>query len=164
MDRNKTLLFKPVDVERDLNRCIKARRDAYFCSFGTYEGVEQLLDGYTERVIERSTQDEWYYVHVWMDGGFAGQLEFRCFSPEPEPHTGYVHLIYLCPEYRGQGLAKYLQHYIKQTLLEAECSRAVLSVSRDNVRALRFYQRHGWQYLRPNLKHSSTDFYCCHFH
>lgn len=157
------MIFKPVDVLSDINRCIEARRDAYFCSFGTYDGVEQLLDGYDLRVIKRSAQVGWYYVHVWIEGRFVGQLEFRHFSPEPEPNTGYVHLIYLTPDFRGQGLAKYLQQYIRQTLSSAGCTRAVLSVSRDNTPALRFYQRQGWQYLRPNPKHPSTDFYCCHF-
>ena len=92
-----------------------------------------------------------------MDGQFAGQLEFRSFSPEPE--TGYVHLIYLQPNFRGSGLAPKVQDYIVSTLSKAGCVRAVLSVSRTNHRALTFYKRHGWEFVRKNPKHDETDFY-----
>ncbi|EHH1183085.1 GNAT family N-acetyltransferase, partial [Vibrio vulnificus] len=44
-------------------------------------------------------------------------------------------------------------------LTRAGCNRAVLSVSRTNARALRFYKRNGWVYCRPNPKHDETDFY-----
>ena len=86
-----------------------------------------------------------------------GQLEFRCFSDEPE--TGYVQLIYLFPEYRGTGLAAELQAYIRQQLLGAGCKWAILSVSRTNLRALNHYRCSGWTFLRSNPKHEETDFY-----
>ncbi|TON44632.1 GNAT family N-acetyltransferase, partial [Vibrio parahaemolyticus] len=100
---------------------------------------------------------EWFYIHIFVSGQFAGQLEFRSFSPEPE--TGYVHLIYLKSNFRGLGLAPKLQDYIANVLFRAGCKRAVLSVSRTNTRALTFYKRHGWEFVRKNPKHNETDFY-----
>ncbi|MGL6053445.1 MAG: GNAT family N-acetyltransferase, partial [Aeromonas salmonicida] len=105
----------------------------------------------------RLGQAQWHYIHVWVGEKLVGQLEFRSFSDEPE--TGYVQLIYLCPDYRGSGLAAGLQAYIRQQLLGAGCKWAILSVSRTNVRALNHYRRFGWQFFRHNPKHVETDFY-----
>ncbi|SJL83791.1 Acetyltransferase (GNAT) family protein [Vibrio palustris] len=148
--------FRQIDMD-DFELCVAARKDAYFCSFGHYDGFDDFINGYRQRVVERLTTLEWFYIHVFVDDQFAGQLEFRSFSPEPE--TGYVHLIYLKPNFRGLGIAPIIQDYIVSTLSKAGCLRAVLSVSRTNKPALTFYKRHGWQFVRKNPKHDETDFY-----
>ncbi|WBA18922.1 GNAT family N-acetyltransferase [Salinivibrio kushneri] len=153
------LTFRPINLETDFAYCVAARRDAFVCSFGSDEGFEDFLTGYYERVSERMNQPEWFYRHIFVDGEWAGQLEFRSTSSEPE--TGYVHLIYLAPAFRGRGFAPLLQRYIKTTLTNAGCRRALLSVSRDNHRALAFYRQHGWEFVRANPKHAKTDFYQC---
>ncbi|CAM3682977.1 putative acetyltransferase [Vibrio aerogenes CECT 7868] len=148
--------FKPVNPDKDFSFCVAARRDAYLCSFGSEKGFETFLSGYQARMCERLTQPEWHYYHVWVDGEIAGQLEFRNVSPQPE--TGYVNLIYLRPAFRGAGLADELQQFICRTLSQAGCKQMMLSVSRTNQRALSFYKKSGWKYLRPNPKHPLTDF------
>lgn len=149
--------FKEINLERDFEICVEARRDAYWCSFDSYDGFAEFICGYRERIRERLGQAEWHYLHVWVDGKIVGQLEFRGLSDEPD--TGYVQLIYLFPEYRGTGLATELQTYIRHQLLDAGCKWAMLSVSRTNQRALNHYRRFGWQILRSNPKHEKTDFY-----
>ncbi|MCS0342394.1 GNAT family N-acetyltransferase [Vibrio diabolicus] len=150
------IAFRQINID-DFELCVAARKDAYFCSFGHYDGFDDFISGYRERVLDRLATSGWFYIHIFVDGQFAGQLEFRSFSPEPE--TGYVHLIYLQPNFRGSGLAPKVQDYIVSTLSKAGCVRAVLSVSRTNHRALTFYKRHGWEFVRKNLKHDETDFY-----
>ena len=151
------LEFKSVNLEQHFDFCVEARKDAYLCSFETYDGFSGFLDGYRERVLERLARPEWFYIHVWVNGDIAGQLEFRSVSSEH--YTGYVHLLYLKPEYRGIGLAQSLHDYFVNALLVAGCVRAVLSVSRKNLRAMKFYQRNGWEFVRANPKHAVTDFY-----
>tara|TARA_Y100001956_G_scaffold44900_1_gene43683 strand:+ start:4857 stop:5360 length:504 start_codon:yes stop_codon:yes gene_type:complete len=149
--------FRPIEIEQHFDACIAARRDAYFCSFNTYRGFDNFIDGYYERMSERQNQVEWFYVHVWIDNQIAGQLEFR--SLYSEPNTGYVHLIYLKPAFRGLGIAKVLQDHIKTTLVNAGCEYALLSVSRTNTPAMHFYLRNGWEFEKANPKHAETDFY-----
>lgn len=151
------IAFKAIDLERDFETCVAFRRDTHFCGFQSYEGFGNVLDGYRERMAERMEKTEWFYLHVWVDGQIAGQLEFR--STYQEPNTGYVHLIYLRGEFRGTGLADVLHDYICSKLRDVACRRAVLSVSRTNHRAVNFYQSHGWEFLAPNPKHATTDFY-----
>ncbi len=131
------IAFRQINID-DFELCVAARKDAYFCSFGHYDGFDDFISGYRERVLDRLATSGWFYIHIFVDGQFAGQLEFRSFSPEPE--TGYVHLIYLQPNFRGSGLAPKVQDYIVSTLSKAGCVRAVLSVSRTNHRALTFYK------------------------
>ncbi|MEG0175236.1 MAG: GNAT family N-acetyltransferase [Aeromonas sp.] len=149
--------FKEINLERDFELCLEARRDAYFCSFETYNGFAEFITGYRERILERQEQTEWFYLHVLVDDKIVGQLEFRSFSDDPE--TGYVQLIYLFPAYRGTCLAAELQAHIRQQLHSAGCKWVMLSVSRTNLRAINHYRRFGWVFLRPNPKHAETDFY-----
>ncbi|TOO18518.1 N-acetyltransferase, partial [Vibrio parahaemolyticus] len=88
------ITFRQINID-DFELCVAARKDAYFCSFGYYDGFDDFIIGYRERVLDRLSTSGWFYIHIFVDGQFAGQLEFRSFSPEPE--TGYVHLIYLKP-------------------------------------------------------------------
>lgn len=151
------LEFKKINLARDYGFCVAARRDAYVCSFHRDDGFDEFLTGYHERMAVRLASKEWHYLHVWQAGEIVGQLEFCTFSSEPD--TGYIYLIYLTPQARGQGMADLLLQYIGRTLWQAGCRRVVLSVSRLNPRALRFYRRCGWQYRGPNPKHAETDFY-----
>ncbi|WP_434664550.1 GNAT family N-acetyltransferase [Aeromonas sp. NJAU223] len=149
--------FKEINLERDFELCLEARRDAYFCSFHTHDGFAEFISGYRDKIQQRQTQPGWFYSHIWADEKLVGQLEFRSFSDDAE--TGYVQLIYLFPDYRGTGLAAQLQAYIRHQLCIAGCRWAMLSVSRTNVRALNHYRRFGWAWLSPNPKHVQTDFY-----
>jgi GNAT superfamily N-acetyltransferase len=82
-------------------------------------------------------------MHVWQGSEIVGQLELCTVLAEPD--TGYIYLIYLTPQARDQGMADLLLQYIGRTLWQAGSRR----VSRLNPRALRFYQRCGWQYRGP---------------
>lgn len=149
--------FEPIDINSDFDLCVAFRRDSYFCSFNTYDGYEESIVGYRERMTKRLASPEWFYRHVWLDDEVIGQLEFRSFSDYPD--TGYVHLIYLVPDYRGTGVVDQLEEYIAEQLSGAGCVYAILSVSRLNERAIRHYTRWGWDYFAPNPKHGTTDFY-----
>lgn len=149
--------FEVIDINAHFSKCVAFRRDSFFSSFHTYEGFEETIHGYQERMQERINEDSWYYFHVWHESELIGQLEFKSFSTLTG--VGYVHLIYLGPEYRGLGLASKLQEFIRTHLLMAGCSKAMLSVSRSNERALRHYKRVGWRYLYPNPKSQEMDFY-----
>ncbi|SBS36658.1 Acetyltransferase (GNAT) family protein [Marinomonas spartinae] len=149
--------YRFIDVETDYETCYEFRKDAYFCSFATYQGFETFIEGYKERLLERIHHPDWFYFHLWYGGRIIGQLEFRCFSTLKK--TGYLHLIYLAAEYRGMGLAGELERFIAGRLMEKGCQYCLLSVSRSNQRTLIHYAKFGWHYDSPNPKHDTTDFY-----
>lgn len=149
--------FSYINIDKHFSTCLKYRQDAYHISFGTLDGFEHFLDGYKDRMRERMQSHQWFYKHIWQKSTIIGQLEFRSFSREA--HCGYVHLMYIAPDYRGTGIADIAQQYITDTLREAGCKTAVLSVSRCNAHALAHYKKHDWQFMAPNPKHALTDFY-----
>ena len=57
------LEFKSINLDQHFDICVDARKDAYICSFDTDDGFSDFLDGYRERVIERPSRPEWFYVH-----------------------------------------------------------------------------------------------------
>ena len=151
--------FKPINIDADFSYCLEFRRDSYFCSFGTYDNYENSVIDYESKMRQRTIDSHWYYYHIWCCNEIIGQLEFRSFYDLPE--TGYVHLIYVIPKYRGKDIAKLAQKFIADTLIINNCKNAMLSVSRTNIRAIKHYKRFGWRYLKPNPKHEITDFYLC---
>ena len=149
--------FKTIDVDSHFHKCYEFRKDSYYCSFGKTKGYDKSVSGYEGRIRERLNDKRWFYYHVWQDGKIIGQLEFRSYSQFDE--FGYINLMYLIPEYRGVGIADNIHKYIIHCLISAKCYGAVLSVSRTNTRALKFYKRNGWQFHDNNPKHETTDFY-----
>lgn len=158
-----TLSFHPIQIEHDFAYCLAFRKDSYQCSFGTLEGYEESITNYQSKIRQRMLNDPlWRYLHIYSGEQIIGQLEFR--HMHEQPGHGYIHLFYLRPEYRGQGLSQHLHDYVRSQLVAMGCQSAYLSVSRTNKRALAFYRRHGWHYLKRNAKHPLTDFYQCHFY
>lgn len=160
------LYFKPIDVDQDGHYCTQFRRDSYFCSFGHYQGVEESLHNYPERILTRQQDKRWHFWHVWSDEGaesgctLVGQLDFRDFSDYPE--TGYVHLMYIAPEHRSTQVAAEMEAFLKAQLKSCGCRYAILSVAQRNLRAIRHYQKHGWQCWKANPKHTEPfDFFRC---
>ena len=58
---------------------------------------------------------------------------------------GYVNLYYVAPQWRGKGIAGALDEYVVAYLLAEGCTRARLTVSKTNPRAISFYTKFGWQ-------------------
>lgn len=54
------LEFNTIDLDRDYELCVQARRDAYFCSFHTHDGFADFIDGYRERICDRLGQTQWH--------------------------------------------------------------------------------------------------------
>ena len=46
--------FRQINMD-DFELCVAARKDAYFCSFGHYDGFDDFINGYRQRVVERLT-------------------------------------------------------------------------------------------------------------
>ncbi|MGQ3477296.1 GNAT family N-acetyltransferase [Paenibacillus sp. TY11] len=51
----------------------------------------------------------------------------------------------IAPAYRGQGISNKLLELHKQTALSADCQQLWLEVIKDNHRAVKLYEKHGYQ-------------------
>ena len=116
---------------------------------------------YRQKILMRKGLEAWAYIHVLLDGGIIGQLELKAYSPLKD--FGYIHLIYLRPEFRGCGYADHIHRYGEIFLKRMACRGALLSVGEKNLRALAFYRKQGWQDYGTNPKNALSRFYRLRF-
>jgi len=79
--------FKTIDIERDLETCIKFRRDSYFVSFGTYSGFELEMRTYKDRMIDKVDHLPQGNCHLWRKTKIIGQTEMKLVD---DLNVGYV--------------------------------------------------------------------------
>ncbi|WP_284197233.1 GNAT family N-acetyltransferase [Chitinimonas prasina] len=154
------LRLAPIQLDDDFAEAYAMRRDSYQVSFGTTEAFDRDAgpagELYRARLAQRCADYPDGYVHAWLGDEIVGQLEVR-HEPD-QPGHGYVHLFYLLPAWRHQGLGGQLHDYAVDYLRRHGCHTARLSVDRHNAPALAFYRRHGWRFDAANPKHPTTDF------
>lgn len=134
-------IFRTIDVERDLETAVAFRRDAYRCSFGHDDAVEEA-GRYRSWLAERIERHPGGHVHVWQDGLIVGQIEMAV--GDVGAGKGYVNLFYLVPEVRGTGLGERLHEYFVKYMRAQGARVARLRVGASNPRAMAYYTSHGW--------------------
>jgi ribosomal protein S18 acetylase RimI-like enzyme len=148
------LQFHTIDLSRHRALAIDFRRDSYVCSFGNdnifVEENGADGSGYATWLEARVKQFPEGHVHAWQGSTIVGQVELIIGA-----HGGYINLLYLRPESRGQGLGDQLHDYAVALFRSRRVGYVGLSVSPSNARAIRFYQRHGWtdRGPRPGAPH-----------
>lgn len=113
---------------------------AYASIFGE-ERLQQLPREESRQTWHVRLQNPGYKgVGLWQEQrlmGFAGWGEVG-------PASAEIYHFYLHPELWGGGAASWFMHYLLQQLREKPFQKVVLWVLRYNVRAQRFYQKHGF--------------------
>jgi ribosomal protein S18 acetylase RimI-like enzyme len=152
------LRFETIDLAAHAERCVAFRRDSYRQSFGDAERFDAGAGaaGYLEWLRGRIAAFPRGHVHVWQGSEIIGQLELRSLT-EPPPPFVYVNLFYLVPAARGSGAGDALHTYAREFAQSAAVQRALLSVSPSNLRALRYYQKHGWRDIGPSPHDASCQ-------
>lgn len=117
------------------------------CAFGSAERFHESdgkgAERYAERLRQRAADLPGCVVHVWQGEEIIGLIVMGRWANDPV--IGYVSLLYLIPQRRGQGLGTLLEAYAWVFLSGLGCRSLRLSASPTNVPAWSFYQRGGWQ-------------------
>jgi GNAT superfamily N-acetyltransferase len=154
---NGSLRFLPIDLERHAGVAIAFCKDAVDLSIapGQFER-EAGPDGalYLEKLRGRIAADPGSCVHLWEGDEIIGQIDMSRIATLPD--MGYVNLFYLVPDRRGTGLGTELIRYAEDRFRKIGCTRARLSVSDTNLRARRFYEKHGWRDVGPRPDRASV--------
>ena len=75
--------------------------------------------------------------------GFAGFDRSR--DPQSKPTTGEIWALYVAPTHWGQGIGLALWESAREGLVEEGCTEVTLWVPRCNERALRFFEKAGFE-------------------
>lgn len=129
--------------------------------FKTAEEIEQ------EKSIARYLDDPECLVFVVSEGdnivGFITGHFCELISTVSKPvQMGSVDELYICPDYRGQGLANQLCNKIEQRFVEYGVQEIFVEVWQFNASAIEFYQQFGFEHhihwLRKSVgKHKPTS-------
>ena len=136
------LTLRTIDPAIDADRCAKHHYDACVASFGEgcrYEGRHAYLRWLAPKVAEFPEG----FALAFQGEQCVGQLELEV------PYglaTGYVSLFYVAPEYRGKGVGQSLHDYSELYFRNWDARQVELHVSPRNIRAIRFYRRHGYAF------------------
>ena len=82
--------------------------------------------------------------------GEAGEVAGFCIAHVERAGKGlrgYIVTLDVAPQHRHQGLARQMMRRIEKQATDAECEAMALHVSVDNVGAIAFYEREGYERL-----------------
>ncbi|MCJ8340757.1 MAG: GNAT family N-acetyltransferase [Pseudomonadales bacterium] len=139
--------FKTINLQEDFATCCQFRRDAHVVNFGSDQGFDSKLPAYKKQIQEAIDYLPLGNCHLWADKEIIGQTEMK-FTDDPK--VGYVGLLYLVPEYRGNGIGELLHQHSVEVFSAANKAEIQSSVGQSNNPALSFYQKHGWKSQKPS--------------
>lgn len=141
------LRFAPIDLARHGSLCVAFRRDMYLSSFGSDAGLEEEMGpgggAYLAQLFRRIESLPEGNAHLWKREDVVAQTEMSLV--EEEPGVGYVHLFYVAPAHRGQGLGRLLHQHAAAVFTARGMGRMRLSVAERNAAAIAFYHAMGWR-------------------
>ena len=138
-----SVIFRNIDFEKDLPLISAYRKDAYHISFGTEEPFGNDED-YFRWAEWQATLFPGMIAMMEVDGKPAGMVEVQ-YIIENDEHFGYVNLFYLEQDLRGKRLGDEQIKYVEGLFKTQSLSYYDLRVAPENLTALKFYQRHGFQ-------------------
>ena len=98
-------------------------------------------------------------TELFVCEGDEGLLGFACCGPARPPafaFAGELYAMYVAPHAIGKGCGSMLMPAVIKSLVKAGCADMFLWVLEDNVRARRFYAKHGGVEV-PNSRQSFTS-------
>jgi ribosomal protein S18 acetylase RimI-like enzyme len=110
--------------------------------------IEQRASGWRQ-ILSRSPEDVWVALENDEVLGWISAAASR--DSDAGPATGEIWAIYVAPEHWRTGIGRMLCEGAEQRLGKQGMDEVTLWVLRDNQRALRFYQSHGFS-IDPGIE------------
>ena len=116
---------------------------AYYPDIITVAQIDYMLErGYTRQVIREEIDNQgvtWLAIKSGEE-----MIGFAALGPYA-PGTMKLHKLYLLPEYHGTGIGARALAEVEQIARDSAAAALVLNVNRHNTKAIRAYERAGWQ-------------------
>lgn len=140
-------------TESDIPRLAALGRDTFVETFGPLYSEKDLqfflTDVYSDLAVARELADP-TLTHQVIEHqgdliGFAKIGPVHVPIENPSPGAMEIGQVYLRQQFLGQGLGETLLTWALDQLTATGASEIYLSVFSENKRAIRFYQKHGFQ-------------------
>ena len=152
------LKFKAINLCLHFDLAVQFRRDSFNVSNVSNElsnASAEAVKKYRQYLDQRVDNFPEGNVHVWENQYIIGQIESTPLSYN-QGKIGHINLFYLAPSYRGLGLGKQLDYYIKDIFRSIGIKDLQLIVSSSNKKAIQFYCKYGWFFSCPPVKDFSS--------
>jgi diamine N-acetyltransferase len=103
---------------------------------------------YAPETIAREMQEGVIWETAWLDGEMIG---FHSCTPEPEARRCKLNKLYLRPDRQGLGLGQQLLDHVHALAAQAGARQVWLQVNKRNARAIRAYERAGYEVERSAI-------------
>lgn len=114
---------------------------------GEYRKYRQIY----RRALDEAKRGRRILLVADMEGKLIGQIfiQLHTVSVDPKriPRTAYLYSFRVRPEFRNLGIGTSLVSVAEETLRGKAFHRALIGVAKDNPKALRLYQRLGYEML-----------------
>lgn len=139
------IAIKPLQTD-DIDELIAVARrvwHAHYPGIITTEQIDYMLErGYNrELILDEITHQGITWLAI-TDG--AEMIGFVSIGPSGSD-TLKLHKLYLLPEYQGKGIGARALARLEEIALNAHVHKLVLNVNKHNPKAIRSYERAGWQ-------------------
>lgn len=140
--RYKGLSLLPVELERDKDLLLSFKLDTHLSSYGTADGYSP--ENYIERLKNRLIEYPQGQMLLYSGKKVLGHLGFYP-DRDAKEWQGYIHMVYVVPDARGQGLGKYLLAKAIDHFREQGIESVALKVGITNERAKALYTSMGFK-------------------
>ena len=126
----------------DFKRCLDKS-----CIYDLLVSFENIFPHLTEKISSfddyaQKLSEYAYVVEAREENESAGILVF--YANDQKTKTAYISLIGVKKEKSRKGIGKALLNYCEEFSLKQGMSRLRLEVDKDNVNAIRFYEKNGF--------------------
>lgn len=109
--------------------------EEYLCSLG---------DNYWVSILNESLANGDSCIIAEQDGEVVGRAVFGKYNMKEYPNDAVLHAIYLSPQYIGHGIGHLLYTEVEKKMLMKGFKFCILEVLSENIRAIEFYNSHGY--------------------
>jgi len=109
----------------------------------TREQIDYMLErGYSREALSPFATDPTRGLALADDDGET--VGFAAWYPQGEPATMKLDKLYVLPARHGRGIGRALIEHVASAARRSGCRTLILNVNRDNVGAVRAYERCGF--------------------
>jgi len=126
----------PADA-RMILECLRVAFEPYRSSYTPEAFADTVLSPET---IQQRLASMCIFVAINTDGDILGTIGCAVVDGQ----EGHLRGMAVLPEWRGRGIAEQLLRAAEAELASRRCSRITLDTTEPLLRAMRFYERHGY--------------------
>ena len=108
------------------------------------EQIEYMMDMmYAPEVMERELASGYRFEIIRIDGRNAGYISYSQY--DGHPGTAKLHTVDLLPDFHGQGYGQKMLDHAQEQCRKLGYAFIQLNVNKHNVRAIKAYERNGFE-------------------